>query len=888
MSEVITVQDLQNLKKHEIFEAEVITGKAGGVAGGATIATATNQVTGQVQKTLPQVLSEVLPVKVYANVSAGLAGTTSGQYFSVLSGSVAEYVNLYLNSAGVAVLQKTYPSSQALDDWQRKYPGLFLVNPYYEDAGNALYFKPSEYQTTGNYAYIRGGYLADAQFSYDKIKNDLLAAGIPANCDIGVTSPLGVTDCIKIGGITTLWYEPVSQTFSWGARATKHYYVKVLEYNVDGVAKCEEYPLVVDGKHKINSVKVDSKIPCQVITASTPSPYIPNIDVAAKTLTFYGDTILEAGWSRHVLPATTIIDLSVIASTALIVYYDKVGSTFVVRAWNNTLTETEKYNFILVADLRLGSTAASTHMSISCPYSVNGREVALEVPLSQPVANIFTPLSDTSVGDKKLPEFTVGTRTLTLYKDTILQTRDTEWVLTSDQSINVGTASTATRVWWNTATNTLETDSYSSVQTQQQLLDRVLVATIRVASGSASMSIACPYTVNGELFGAFGTVKDMPLANIYTPLDGASAAAPKLPEYTTTTRTFTLFSSTILQVRDREWALSSDTSIIIPATSSANRIWWNTATDTLETDIWHTSQTNTNIRDRVLVASIRQLPDGYAAISMLCPYTVNGRLFSAVSPGSGLVHNPLDANIKGIMHRGGAGLAPENTLPAYKKSAEIFNYYVEGDIQWTSDQIPVLLHDATIDRTSDGTGAIADMTFAQARTYDFGSWFSPAYTGTPIPSFEEVLRTMKNLGLHGVFEVKSAATTSQINGLFALLNRTGMVGKIQFDCIDTAVLHEIVSISPSQNVGRVVGALSSAIIDQCVTLKTGQNKVVITAEHSTITEALVQESHEKGIDVVAWTVNTSADAVSAANKGVDGIVTDSLNIAQVLRDNAGI
>ena len=702
----------------------------------------------------------ILSDGVYGNVSSGLAATPPGQYFSVLSGSVDEYVNLYLNSSGVAVLKKTYPSSRALDDWQRKYPGLFLNDPYYEDSGSALYFKPSEYQTSGNYIYIRGGYLADAAFNYDKLKSDLTTSGIPTSCAIGVTSPLGVPDCIKIGGITTMWYEPVSQVFSWGARAPKHYYLKFLEYNATGVAKCEELPFVVDSKHKTNMVKVDSKIPCQIIPSSSVAPYIPNINVAAKTLTFYADTLIEAGWTRHSISTTTSVDLSVIASSALIIYYDKTVALFVVKAWNYVLSEVERYNYVLVATIRLGTTYANTSMSISCPYSVNGKIAAEETPLSQPVASIFTPLTGTTATNPKLPEYTTATRTFTLYQDTILQTRDLEWALPSTESIAVGSVSTATRVWWNTATNTLETAPWSSTQTATQLLNRVLVATIRHVPTSPSTAV----------------------------------------------------------------------------------------------------------------------------VSIRCPYTVNGRLFGVGQDANSIVHNPLDANIKGIMHRGYSSLAPQNTLPAYKKAAELYNYYVEGDIRWTLDGVPVLLHDETIDATSDGTGAVSSMTFAEARNYDFGSWFSPTYAGTKIPSFEEVLKSMKSLGLHGFYELKTVVTTNQIHALATLLNKTGMNGRVQFDSFHYSALQELVSLYPDQNVG-LLGTLSSSFIDKCVTLKTNGNLVSASVSSASATTSLVQEAHEKGVEVIVWTVDDPVVVISMANLGVDGIMTNSLNIAQILRNS---
>ena len=88
-------------------------------------------------------------------------------------------------------------------------------------------------------------------------------------------------------------------------------------------------------------------------------------------------------------------------------------------------------------------------------------------------------------------------------------------------------------------------------------------------------------------------------------------------------------------------------------------------------------------------------------------------------------HEPEDnSGVLSVNHRGYSAIAPENTLPAYRLSKEKGFRYVETDVSFTSDGVPVLLHDASIDRTSDGTGKIAEMTFEQVRQYDFGSWKS--------------------------------------------------------------------------------------------------------------------------------------------------------------------
>ena len=94
-----------------------------------------------------------------------------------------------------------------------------------------------------------------------------------------------------------------------------------------------------------------------------------------------------------------------------------------------------------------------------------------------------------------------------------------------------------------------------------------------------------------------------------------------------------------------------------------------------------------------------------------------------------------------IAHRGasGVGLAPENTLAAVEKALEIGVDLVEVDVHLTADGHPVVIHDRTVDRTTDGIGAVETMTLDQIRMLDAGSWFDPAFRGERIPTLEEAL-----------------------------------------------------------------------------------------------------------------------------------------------------
>jgi glycerophosphoryl diester phosphodiesterase len=100
---------------------------------------------------------------------------------------------------------------------------------------------------------------------------------------------------------------------------------------------------------------------------------------------------------------------------------------------------------------------------------------------------------------------------------------------------------------------------------------------------------------------------------------------------------------------------------------------------------------------------------------------------------------PVKHRVAVIAHRGAAGLAPENTLAAYRQAIALGVDYIEIDVRMTRDRQFVALHDATVDRTTNGTGAIADLRLAEARRLDAGAKFGPRYRGERIPTLEEVL-----------------------------------------------------------------------------------------------------------------------------------------------------
>jgi glycerophosphoryl diester phosphodiesterase len=109
-----------------------------------------------------------------------------------------------------------------------------------------------------------------------------------------------------------------------------------------------------------------------------------------------------------------------------------------------------------------------------------------------------------------------------------------------------------------------------------------------------------------------------------------------------------------------------------------------------------------------------------------------------------------------IGHRGAAAAAPENTLAGMRMAHRLGARWVEFDVQLTADAQCIVLHDETIDRTSDGSGAAARLTLAELRRYDAGAWFDKRFVGERIPSFVEIIALLGELGLGANVEIKPA------------------------------------------------------------------------------------------------------------------------------------
>lgn len=256
-------------------------------------------------------------------------------------------------------------------------------------------------------------------------------------------------------------------------------------------------------------------------------------------------------------------------------------------------------------------------------------------------------------------------------------------------------------------------------------------------------------------------------------------------------------------------------------------------------------------------------------------------LFMAACSHMGM-HSAPDVNADEVViigHRGAAGRAPENTIPSIDKALELEADAIEVDLRQTADGTVVALHDEDVDRTTDGSGDVDEMTLAEVRSLDAGSWFGPEFEGTRIPTLTEVLDAVPE-STTLILEVKGGHDThpGQIPRIVESLHereRDNVVLK-SFAVEDLEVFEELAPTHPRLYVFAADLAWLPVIVDDGVRIGSAFDQdVQWLQQHRLFTSgAFIETAHEKGFRVVIWDVHDQDDLVRAVELGADAIETD--------------
>lgn len=216
-----------------------------------------------------------------------------------------------------------------------------------------------------------------------------------------------------------------------------------------------------------------------------------------------------------------------------------------------------------------------------------------------------------------------------------------------------------------------------------------------------------------------------------------------------------------------------------------------------------------------------------------------------------------------IAHRGASAAAPENTLAAFRLAADQGADGIELDVQATADGHLVVIHDATVDRTTDGTGAVAALTLQQLCRFDAGRKFAPAFAGERIPLLAEVFEAVRARLLVDV-EVKAAGIEGLLVDLVRRMELTRLVLISSFDMQVVARVRELAPEIPA-------GLLQLAAHPQ-VAARLGAAAYLPSI--GTLTADTLTFCRQYDLRVITWTVCTEAEARHALSVGVDGMIAD--------------
>ncbi|WP_330176358.1 glycerophosphodiester phosphodiesterase family protein [Streptomyces sp. NBC_01498] len=287
------------------------------------------------------------------------------------------------------------------------------------------------------------------------------------------------------------------------------------------------------------------------------------------------------------------------------------------------------------------------------------------------------------------------------------------------------------------------------------------------------------------------------------------------------------------------------------------------------------------------------------AVALILPGTASAAVPRATAPEMSPVCSRQAADPLVIAHRGASAYAPENTLAAVDKAAELDVDWVENDVQRTRDGRLVVLHDTDLRRTTDAERVfpgrapwnVKDFTAAEIARLDAGSWFSAAWAGERVPTLEEFLAAVEANRQNLLLEIKAPELYPGIEGdILRVLRTEGWLDGAHvrdrlvvqsFGADSVRAVHE-------RRPDVTTGFLGTPAVADLPSYAEFTDRINPT--HTSLTAAYVASvhrlkgAHGKRLQVSTWTVDDAAGARRVAGFGVDGIIT---NRPDVVRDAVG-
>ncbi|HXF68821.1 MAG TPA: glycerophosphodiester phosphodiesterase family protein [Thermoflexus sp.] len=241
-----------------------------------------------------------------------------------------------------------------------------------------------------------------------------------------------------------------------------------------------------------------------------------------------------------------------------------------------------------------------------------------------------------------------------------------------------------------------------------------------------------------------------------------------------------------------------------------------------------------------------------------------------------------------LAHRGANRVAPENTLTAFRLALELGADGFELDVHLSRDGVPVVLHDADLHRTTDGSGRVWEKTVAALKALDAGAWFDPRFAGERIPTLDEVFEAFGDRVRYNI-ELKAFRDGGRalVRAVVERVRRYGLSERVLLSSFNPLALRWAWRLAPEIPRGLLVGP------DLPLPLRRAW--LAFLAPHqarhlhfSMIDERTVRWCRQRGYAMVAWTVNEAEEARRLIRLGIEAIITDEPEgLVRILKQECG-
>jgi glycerophosphoryl diester phosphodiesterase len=232
-------------------------------------------------------------------------------------------------------------------------------------------------------------------------------------------------------------------------------------------------------------------------------------------------------------------------------------------------------------------------------------------------------------------------------------------------------------------------------------------------------------------------------------------------------------------------------------------------------------------------------------------------------------------------HAACKGHAPENTLAGIDAALRLGADAIEIDVHCTSDGVPVLIHDETVERTTDGTGNIHDMTLDVTRTLDAGArQFVPQFQGSPIPTLAEVLELTRGRVLLQI-EIKQRDIEERVA---QAVRDAGAIADCEVHSFWPQVVQQMRAVEPRMACALLTDGRRVVDWHDFFGFALSLNAQGVSVYHSWATPELVRKGQKRGLTFMVWTVDDEADMRNMVDAGVDSICSNFPDLVRTVVD----